>query len=135
MPLSFQLDRTSPVPLTPRLPSQLEATIDDGRLAPGDQIENEIALADRLGLSRATVRRGIQDLVAKGRLVPQRGGGTRVPTRMVHRRVELTSLHDDLARAGRSPRTEVLSFEPEVQDARACRALGLEAGTPLLFVE
>src|SRR3954464_13417350 len=172
MTLSFQLDRTSPVPLyhqlasqleatiddgrlapgdqieneialadrlglspPPRLPSQLEATIDDGRLAPGDQIENEIALADRLGLSRPTVRRAIQDLVAKGLLVRQRGVGTQVASRMVHRRVELTSLHDDLARAGRSPRTEVLSFEPEVQDARACRALGLEPGTPLLFVE
>jgi DNA-binding GntR family transcriptional regulator len=135
MPLSFQLDRTSPVPLYHQLASQLEATIDDGRLAPGDQIENEIALADRLGLSRPTVRRAIQDLVAKGLLVRQRGVGTQVASRMVHRRVELTSLHDDLARAGRSPRTEVLSFEPEVQDARACRALGLEPGTPLLFVE
>jgi GntR family transcriptional regulator len=131
----FQLDRTSPVPLYHQLASQLEATIDDGRLSPGDQIENEIALADRLGLSRPTVRRAIQDLVAKGLLVRQRGVGTQVANRMVHRRVELTSLHDDLARAGRSPRTEVLSFEPEVQDARACRALGLDPGTPLLFVE
>jgi GntR family transcriptional regulator len=132
---SFQLDRSSPVPLYHQLASQLEATIDDGRLTPGDPIENEIALAERLGLSRPTVRRAIQELVAKGLLVRQRGVGTQVASRMVHRRVELTSLHDDLARAGRSPRTEVLSFEPEAQDARACRALGLEAGTPLLFVE
>jgi DNA-binding GntR family transcriptional regulator len=135
MTLPFQLDRTSPVPLYHQLASQLEATIDDGRLAPGDHIENEIALADRLGLSRPTVRRAIQDLVAKGLLVRQRGVGTQVANRMVHRRVELTSLHDDLARAGRSPRTEVLSIEHDVLEPRACRALGLDVGTPLLFVE
>src|SRR3954467_8636139 len=100
MPLSFHVAPTTPVPLHPRLASQLEATIDDGRLAPGDQIENEIALADRLGPCRPPARGGFQGLGAKGLLVRQRGVGTQVASRMVHRRVELTSLNDDLARAG-----------------------------------
>ncbi|GMA88120.1 hypothetical protein GCM10025868_33700 [Angustibacter aerolatus] len=86
-------------------------------------------------MSRPTVRRAIGDLVAQGLLVRQRGVGTQVASRMVHRRARLTSLYDDLAREGRTPTTQVLAVDPGVQDARACAALGLEPGTPLLRVD
>ncbi|GAB3677033.1 GntR family transcriptional regulator [Angustibacter aerolatus] len=133
--LRLDLDRTSPLPLWSQLAEQLAAAVDDGRLAPGDGIENEVALAARLGVSRPTVRRAIGDLVAQGLLVRQRGVGTQVASRMVHRRARLTSLYDDLAREGRTPTTQVLAVDPGVQDARACAALGLEPGTPLLRVD
>ncbi len=133
--LQFLLDRSSPVPLYFQLATQLQAAIDDGRLTSGDPIENEVALAHRLGVSRPTVRRAIQELVAKGLLVRQRGVGTQVASRMVHRRVELTSLHDDLDRDGRAPRTEVLDLKQHVQDSRAAAALALPPGTPLLLIE
>ena len=63
-----------------------------GGPAAGDPFENEIALADRLGLSRPTVRRAIHELVAQGLLLRRRGLGTTVANRQVHRRAELTSL-------------------------------------------
>ena len=131
----FVLDRASPIPLYYQLSSQLEAVINAGDLTAGDSIENEVALAQRLGLSRPTVRRAIQELVAKGLLVRQRGVGTSVASRMVHRRAELTSLHDDLARDGRAPRTKVLELSADVHDGRVATALALDPGTPLLFVE
>lgn len=131
----FVLDRSSPVPLYHQLATQLQATIDDGQLSVGDSIENEVALAQRLGLSRPTVRRAIQELVAKGLLVRRRGVGTQVAGRMVHRRVELTSLYDDLARDGRAPRTTVLELTPQVHDPRAAAALSLDPDTPLVFIE
>lgn len=131
----FVLDRTSPVPLYFQLSSQLQDLIDSGRLSAGDPIENEVALAQRLGLSRPTVRRAIQELVAKGLLVRRRGVGTQVAHRMVHRRAELTSLHDDLARDGRAPRTTVLELRESVQDVQVTSALALEPGTPLLYLE
>ena len=65
-------------------------------------------MSDRLSLSRPTVRRAISELVNKGLLVRRRGIGTTVANQMVHRKAELTSLYDDLAREGRTPRTEVL---------------------------
>lgn len=133
--LPFLLDRSSPVPLYFQLASQLQQAIDDGRLGSGDSIENEVALAARLGLSRPTVRRAIAELVAKGLLVRQRGVGTQVAHRMVHRRAELTSLHDDLAREGREPRTTVLELRTGVHDARAAADLSLPPDTPLTFVE
>ncbi len=108
--LSVQLDRSSPVPLYFQVAQAFEEAILDGRLKPGDRFENELALADRLKLSRPTTRRAIQELVDKGLLVRKRGVGTQVVQTPVHRPVELTSLFDDLARAGQDPATTVLDY-------------------------
>src|SRR4051812_19619853 len=130
--LPVQIDRASPVPLYHQLAEQLSAAIDTGTLSPGDPFENELALAERLGLSRPTVRRAIAELVTQGMLVRRRGIGTTVAKQMVHRRAELTSLYEDLARDGRQPSTEVLSLVTDAQDERAATALGLPAHTPLV---
>jgi DNA-binding GntR family transcriptional regulator len=132
--LPIQIDRTSPVPLYHQLAEQLIAAITGGTLRPGDPFENELAMADRLGLSRPTVRRAIAELVNKGLLVRRRGIGTTVANQMVHRRAELTSLYDDLVREGRKPRTDVLSLVCDAKDDRAAEALGLPPGTPLVAI-
>jgi DNA-binding GntR family transcriptional regulator len=132
--LPIQLDRTSPVPLYHQLAEQLTAAITEGILRPGDPFENEIAMSDRLNLSRPTVRRAISELVNQGLLVRRRGIGTTVANQMVHRKAELTSLYDDLAREGRAPRTEVLSLNCEAQDERAAAVLELPPGTPLVAI-
>lgn len=132
--LPVQIDRSSPVPLYFQLAEQLSAAITDGVLKPGDPFENEMALAERLNLSRPTVRRAIHELVNQGMLLRRRGIGTTVASPMVHRQVELTSLYDDLARAQREPRTEVLSLDTEAHDERAAHALGLPADTPVVAI-
>lgn len=111
MPLEVELDRSSPVPLYYQLAQAIEASIRDGHLVPGDRFENELDLAKRLTLSRPTTRRAIQEIVDKGLLVRKRGVGTQVVQNPVHRRVELTSLFDDLARAGQEPTTELLDYQ------------------------
>ena len=97
------IDRSSPVPLYHQLAEQLTASIEDGRLKPGDAFENELALAERLDLSRPTVRRAIAELVGRGLLVRRRGVGTTVASQVIHRRDELTSLYDDMVRRGQQP--------------------------------
>ena len=131
--VSIAIDRDSPVPLYHQLAEQLSAAITDGRLQPGDAFENELALTERLGLSRPTVRRAIQEMVDQGLLVRRRGLGTRVANRKVHRRADLTSLFDDLHRDGRRPRTSILRHEI-VTDERAAAALDLEPDAPMLLV-
>ena len=132
--LPIQLDRSSPVPLYHQLAEQLTAAITDGRLRPGDPFENEIGMSDRLSLSRPTVRRAISELVNQGLLVRRRGIGTTVANQMVHRKAELTSLYDDLAREGRTPRTEVLALDCAAQDDRAAAVLEVPPGTPLVAI-
>ncbi|MEO6791534.1 MAG: GntR family transcriptional regulator [Ornithinibacter sp.] len=131
--VNVAIDRDSPVPLYHQLAEQLSAAISDGRLQPGDAFENELALTERLGLSRPTVRRAIQEMVDQGLLVRRRGLGTRVANRKVHRRAELTSLFDDLRRDGRHPTTSILSHEI-VTDERAAAALDLQPDAPMLLV-
>lgn len=108
--LRFSLDRTSPVPLYHQMAKAIERSIESGELPPGARLENEIALAARLHVSRPTARRALQELVDLGMLVRKRGVGTQVAPVRVRRKVDLTSLHDDLATAGRQPTTSVLEY-------------------------
>ncbi len=139
MPVSTHLpvtiDRSSPVPLYHQLAQQLSSAIDSGVLQPGDAFENELSLAERLDLSRPTVRRAIAELVQRGLLVRRRGVGTTVASKAIHRKAELTSLYEDLVHSGRTPSTQVLHFEDKTTDSRAADRLGLPYDTPLIFVE
>jgi DNA-binding GntR family transcriptional regulator len=132
---AIEIDRFSPVPLYFQISRRLEAAVDDGSLSPGEMLPTEIEFAGSLAVSRPTMRRALDELVEKGILVRKRGVGTRVNSAEVRRRVALTSLHDDLRQAGRSPSTRVLRFESERVDAHAARALGLPPGTPVVFCE
>lgn len=129
--VDVRIDRASPVPLWHQLCEQLTAAVHDGYLQPGDPFENEVALAARLSLSRPTVRRAMQAMVDQGLLVRRRGIGTTVANRKIHRRAALSSLHDDLLRAGQSPTTIVLDLRT-VRDPRAAAALDLPESTDLL---
>ena len=107
----FVVDRKSPVPLYFQVAQHLEDAIHSGAVPTGTLFQNEVDLAASLGLSRPTMRRAMQHLVDKGLVVRRRGIGTRVVQPKLRRSLELTSLYDDLTRAGRKPTTEVLSFE------------------------
>ncbi|SPE64176.1 HTH-type transcriptional repressor YvoA [Streptomyces netropsis] len=134
-PLQFTLDRGSPVPLYFQLSQQLEAAIEQGGLAPGSLLGNEIELAARLGLSRPTVRQAIQSLVDKGLLVRRRGVGTQVVHSQVKRPLELSSLYDDLEAAGQKPATRVLRNTVEPATARVAAALGVAEGADVVYIE
>ncbi|MET8944980.1 GntR family transcriptional regulator [Streptomyces sp. NPDC004542] len=133
--VDFALDRTSPVPLYHQLARQLETAIEQGPLAPGDLLGNEIDLSVRLGLSRPTVRQAIQSLVDKGLLVRRRGVGTQVVHSQVKRPLELSSLYDDLEAAGQGPTTRVLRNERVPAAADVAAALGLPEGGEVTVLE
>jgi len=134
-PLSVPLDRTSPVPLYFQLAQELERRIREGELPPGTRLENEILLADRLGLSRPTLRRAIEYLVDQGLLVRKRGVGTQVVTPRVRRPVELSSLYDDLVQAGQRPRTEVLDLSVRPAPEAVARRLEVDPDTEVYTLE
>ena len=133
--LPIRVDRTSPVPLYFQVAQYLEQMIESGELPMGTRLENEIDLADQLGLSRQTMRRAIEYLVGRGLLLRKRGIGTQVVQAKVTREVELTSLYDDLAKTGRDPSTTVVSFSTEPAPDALAAELGLAAGTPVYIFE
>ncbi|MEQ3552759.1 GntR family transcriptional regulator [Pseudonocardia nematodicida] len=134
--VDVRLDRSSPVPLYHQLAQAIEGAIEEGSLQPGDRLENELSLIERLGLARPTARQAIQELVRKGLLVRRRGLGTQVVRPAIHRDVRLTSLHEDLARSGRAPVTRLLSHEECTPASARLHALTgiLPADEPLQMV-
>jgi DNA-binding GntR family transcriptional regulator len=129
------VDRTSPIPLYFQVATRLQEQIESGEVPVGTRIENEIDLAERLGVSRPTARRAIQYLVERGMLVRKRGVGTQVVHPKVRRPLELSSLYDDLAVAGRAPRTEVLTLEVMPAPDAVARALAVPEGAEITWIE
>ncbi|WP_020672313.1 GntR family transcriptional regulator [Amycolatopsis nigrescens] len=113
------VDPASPEPLYFQVARQLRAAIEDGRLPAGGRLDNEVALAARLHLSRPTLRQAIQLLVNQGLLVRKRGVGTQIVRTKVTRPLRLSSLFDDLTDLGGEPESVVLvnRVEPAGTDA------------------
>jgi DNA-binding GntR family transcriptional regulator len=132
--LFMDLDRSGPMPLYFQVASRIEDAIRSGVIPPGSRLENEVALGERLGLSRPTIRRAIQDLVDKGLLVRRRGIGTQVVHGPVTRKVELTSLYDDLQQGSQAPATRLLERNDVPADARVAEALGVPKGSTVAHV-
>ncbi|QCW51909.1 GntR family transcriptional regulator [Nocardioides dongxiaopingii] len=132
---AITLDRSSPIPLYFQVAEQFEEAILSGTIAPGDRIDNEVDLARDLGLSRPTMRQAIQTLVDKGMLVRKRGVGTQVVHGKVRRSVELTSLYDDLTRAGQEPRTEILHLRRSPADEETAQELQVAEGAEVWSLE
>jgi len=130
----LSVDRGSATPLHQQLAEQLEALVFAGRLPPGARLTTEVELADRLGISRPTMRTAIAALVDRGLLVRKRGVGTQVVRAQLGRALELTSLHDDLLRAGRRPSTTVLSLGVAPADSEVAVALRVPPGTEVAML-
>jgi GntR family transcriptional regulator len=133
--LDITLERNSPVPLYYQLAQSIENAINTGDLAPGDRLENELSLTSRLGLSRPTARQAIQELVKKGLLVRKRGVGTQVVRSQFRRDERLSSLNEDLAKAGKVPSTKLLEYSIGELDADARNAIESAAVTDTVFLK
>jgi DNA-binding GntR family transcriptional regulator len=127
----ISLDRGSPVPLYYQVAQELQRLVEVGAIPAGTRLDNEILLADQLGVSRPTMRRAIGYLVERGLLVRRRGVGTQVVRSRVQRPIDLTSLYDDLASAGRNPTTKVLELATVPADDAVADALEVTEGAPV----
>ncbi|MBP9183218.1 MAG: GntR family transcriptional regulator [Fuscovulum sp.] len=118
-------------PLYLQLQRRLSEAIASGRLKPGDSLPAERDMASMTGLSRVTVRKAVQALVAAGHLVQRQGSGTFVAQRV--ERLEqalslLTSFTEDMARRGRTVDSLWLSRRVDAPAPEEVMALGLGAG-------
>ncbi|SLN16304.1 HTH-type transcriptional repressor YvoA [Pseudoruegeria aquimaris] len=113
-----------------QLRRRLEEAIEQGILAPNASLPPERELAELTGLSRVTVRKAIQELVAKGAIVQRQGSGSFV--RDASPRVEqslsaLTSFSEDMQRRGLETRSTWLERGVFMPSPEEMVALGLGA--------
>ncbi|MDD7385291.1 MAG: GntR family transcriptional regulator [Actinomycetaceae bacterium] len=128
------IDRLSPVPLYEQIAQPIADMIKNQIIQPGQLIEDEVSLSDRLDVSRPTARRALQELARVGLLVRRRGAGTRVTPVHVQRQLRLTSLDSDLRQAGHTTSTKVLSYETLLADAETATKLQCEQGSEIVSV-
>lgn len=132
---TISIDRSSPVPLYFQLALHFESAIRSGALPVGARLDNEVQLAQQLGLSRPTVRAALGHLAEKGLVQRKRGYGTVVIQEKINRGVELTSLFDDLSGTGKVPTTQVLRNEVAHASDVVADALRLTEGSLVIALE
>ncbi|WNO11310.1 GntR family transcriptional regulator [Teredinibacter sp. KSP-S5-2] len=74
--LKSRLNDDLPTPLYIQIDQCLRSAIDEGLIADGDSLPSERAVAERLGVSRVTVRKSIERLEKDGFCRKVRGSGT-----------------------------------------------------------
>ena len=130
--VDVKLDRSSPIPLYFQISEPIASAIQDGTLAAGTRLEDELSMAKRLQVSRPTARQALQRLVDRGLLTRRRGVGTLVAPTRVHRPMELTSLHSDLVAAGLTVTTAVLDYDEHPATEEEAELLETQAETPIV---
>ncbi|XBH20448.1 GntR family transcriptional regulator [Jonesiaceae bacterium BS-20] len=107
---SIEIDRTSTIPIYLQVAAAFEEAILSGVLTPGSRLESENSLVSRLGLSRPTVRQGIQDLAEKGLVTRTQGVGTHVVNKVPLTSSRTTSESAAGAKGSRPSGTEIFGF-------------------------
>lgn len=121
------------LPLYRRIKADVRDRIRSGELAPGARVETELELMERHGVSRATVRQALGELIVEGLLEIRRGLGTFVTTpRFEHTIGGFYSFSREIERHGIRPGTRVLGLGIEPADEVVAAALGIEAGTSVV---
>ncbi|MEJ2668395.1 MAG: GntR family transcriptional regulator [Deinococcales bacterium] len=129
------IDKALPTPAYLQLRQALRQAIEDGSLRPGRALPSERELAQRLGLSRMTVRRAFEELERGGLLEQRQGSGTYVRAHPLEQVLDRVIGFTDEARGlGFQPGAELLEsgFVPADREVQA--ALEVAEGTSVLRI-
>lgn len=75
---SSRIKHDSAKPVPAQVAADIEADIDAGRLAPDTRLPSEVELAAQYGVARVSVRRAMELLRERGKVVTFHGRGTYV---------------------------------------------------------
>lgn len=123
------LDETSAEPLHHQLQKIFIRKIESGEWPPGEQLEGELVLSNRYGISRSTVRQALLSLVNQQYLRRKQGKGTFVSTRKHDMNVldlRFTALADS--------RHEPLSVDRITEAGAEAAMLGIPAGAAVTCI-
>jgi len=126
-----KLDESSRVPLYQQLARALRRAIDSQLLSPEDALPPERDLAAQLAVSRITVRKAIDGLVAEGMLMRRQGAGTFVRARVEKYFSKLSSFSEDMRARGFNPRSVWLRRSEGTVTPEEALTLRSSPGTPV----
>jgi GntR family transcriptional regulator len=132
----MRLNHDSPVPLHAQVEQLLRDLIRGGEYRTGGLLPDEMSLARRLGVSRATVRTGIGKLVYEGLLERKAGVGTRVARSPVQSGIGAWhSFTHEMERMGITVETFRVSAAMHCATKAVSEALQIPLGAPSLRLD
>lgn len=129
----FRLNRSSPAYF--QLKNWIGQAIRSGKAHSGMALPSEREIAEGLDISRVTVRKALDGLVADGLVVRRHGSGTFVagpPQRVAQSLSRLYSFSEDMRARGREPGTRWIRRESGPADAEEARRLRIVIGDPVV---
>ncbi len=123
-------------PLYARMETALAAEIAAGSLARGSQLPTEDQLIERFAVSRTTVRKAVENLVARGLVEIRRGKGTFVTEpKLTQALTALSGFVEDMDALGRQATARLLDKRPVPATADVARQLGVTRGAQVYRIE
>src|SRR5574341_189030 len=130
------LDRNGRQALFSQLEEIIRESIESGRWSPGQAIPSERELSRIHGLSRMTVRRALDRLVAAGSLYRVDGKGTFVSEPKVSfRALSLAGLREQALQMGYSASSKLLSIEKVLVSEKIANVLAIAPDAPAFLIE
>ncbi len=123
------LDKTDPAPLYMQIKKRVREAITNRAFETDDAIPAERELATEMNVSRLTIRKAIDGLVAEGLLTRRRGAGTFIANRVEKSFSKLSSFTEDMISRGLRPHSKWLSKSEGSVTPEEALSLSLSPGT------
>ncbi|MBC6402162.1 MAG: GntR family transcriptional regulator [Hyphomonadaceae bacterium] len=101
----------------------------------GDPIPSERRLAEKLGISRVTVRKALSELIEGGVLDRKHGAGTFVAKRIEKSVSSVSSFSEDMAKHSLTPSSRTIEVKPLEPDAHLDLIFGLRTGQKVIQIQ
>ena len=137
MAQTAMMERGSGVALWRQIADRIRQSIAEGTFAEGDRLPPEVALAERFGVNRHTVRGAIASLVQEGVLRAEQGRGTFIEhaPRIAYAVGRRTRFSANLEGQARETRGRLLASSTMPADSRVAEALDLSPGAPVIRLD
>jgi GntR family transcriptional regulator len=119
-------------PLGERLRNALTDVLNAGLIGAGESLPSEREMAERLDVSRSTLRQRLKELAEQGMVETRPGAGTVVVGRIHKALSRLSGFTEDMHLRGLLPGTRVLQRFIAPVDPDAAFRTGLPLGTPVM---
>lgn len=135
----MRISSKDPKPIFKQISDAIRRDIANGVLRADDAMPSERDYAERLKVSRMTVRAAINELVQEGLLIRKPGRATlvaRVANGKINKNaVRFMSFSEDMKARGMQAASRLLNCREEVADAAVAAQLGLPAGARVIVIE
>lgn len=127
--MGLSIDKASMLPLYYQLKEIIRQEIEGGILRPGNFLLPERELCEKYGVSRATVRQAVLDLVREGLLERRQGKGTIIaPSKVEEDLLGFFNFSEQMKLKGKVPSAKMINIESLEPSQRFCNLFSLNEG-------